>query len=120
MALILVVDDARTECELMGKIVVNAGHDVLYASNGKEAIEIAAQHKPALIFLDVMMPVMDGFATCRHLRRDESTGEIPIVLLTSKSNESDVFWGKRQGASEHISKPWTSEVILAIIDRYCR
>jgi CheY-like chemotaxis protein len=120
VALILVVDDARTECELMGKTVTGAGHEVIYAAHGKDAIALANQHKPALIFLDVVMPIMDGFATCRHLRRDPATAQIPIVLLTAKSKESDVFWGKRHGASEHIAKPWTSDVIIAIIDRYCR
>ena len=120
MAVILVVDDAQTDRELMARVVNNSGHRALLASDGKEAINLAKQHKPAMIFLDVVMPVMDGFATCRHLRKDPDTAQIPVILVTSKATDSDVFWGKKQGASEHVGKPWNPAVIEEMIKRYCR
>lgn len=120
MATILVVDDAQTDRELLARVVNNAGHRALLAADGKEAISLAKQHKPAMIFLDVVMPVMDGFATCRHLRKDPETAQIPVILVTSKATDSDVFWGKKQGASEHVGKPWTPSVIDEIIKRYAR
>lgn len=120
MALILVVDDAQTDRELMARVVNGSGHRAILASDGKEGIALAKQHKPALIFLDVVMPLMDGFATCRLLRKDPDTATIPVILVTSKATDSDVFWGKKQGASEHVGKPWNSTMIEDMIKRYCR
>jgi twitching motility two-component system response regulator PilH len=119
MATVLICDDADTDRELMARVVSAAGHRVLHASDGKEAVSMAKQHKPALIFLDVVMPGMDGFAACRTLTRDDETSGIPIVLVTSKSNESDVFWGRKQGAADHVGKPWDKSRIEEIIRRYC-
>ena len=119
MSTILVVDDAQTDRELMARVVNASGHRAMIAIDGKEAVVLAKQFRPALIFLDVVMPGMDGFAACRQLTRDPDTCTIPIVLVTSKSNESDVFWGKKQGASDHIAKPWDPGRIADLIRRYC-
>lgn len=120
MAVILVVDDAQTDRELMARVITGAGHRAVMASDGKEAIAVAKTHKPALIFLDVVMPVMDGFAACRNLLKDPDTATIPIVLVTSKGTESDMFWGKKQGASDHVVKPWNKDLIETMIKRYCK
>jgi twitching motility two-component system response regulator PilH len=120
LATILIVDDADTDRELLSRVVGALGHRVLLASEGKDAIAQAKQHKPALIFLDVVMPVMDGFATCRALTKDADTASIPVVLVTSKSNDSDVFWGRKQGAADHISKPWDRAAVEDVIRRYCK
>lgn len=120
MAVVLVVDDAQTDRELMAKVITAAGHRALLASDGKEAIALAKAHKPACIFLDVVMPVMDGFATCRNLSKDPDTAQIPIILVTSKTTDSDVFWGKKQGASDHVGKPWNKHLIEQMLQRYCR
>ena len=120
MSTILVVDDAETDRELMSRVINASGHRAMSASDGKAALALAKQHKPALIFLDVVMPVMDGFATCRQLAKDPDTAQIPVVLVTSKSNDSDVFWGKKQGASDHVAKPWDPRRIEDLIRRFCR
>lgn len=120
MAVVLIVDDAQTDRELMARVVTAAGHRAITASDGKEAIALAKAHKPAMIFLDVVMPVMDGFATCRSLTKDPETSAIPVVLVTSKSTESDMFWGKKQGASDHVGKPWDKQVIETMLKRYCK
>lgn len=119
MSLILVVDDAQTDRDLLGRVVTGMGHRVLTAADGKDAVLLATQHKPNLIFLDVVMPVQDGFATCRLLTKDPATASIPVVLVTSKANESDVFWGKKQGASGHVGKPWTKPQIEDLVRKFC-
>jgi twitching motility two-component system response regulator PilH len=116
---ILVVDDAQTDRELMARVIQASGHHALIAVDGKQAVALAKQYRPSLIFLDVVMPVMDGFAACRQLTKDPETSAIPIVLVTSKSNESDVFWGKKQGAADYVAKPWDPRRIEDLIRRYC-
>jgi twitching motility two-component system response regulator PilH len=120
VATILVVDDAQTDRELMARVITAAGHRPVLAANGSECISQAKAHRPALIFLDVVMPVMDGFATCRNLSRDPETAGIPVVLVTTKAAESDVFWGKKQGAAEHIGKPWSKDQIETMLRRFCK
>ena len=120
MAVILVVDDAQTDRELMARVVNGSGHRAILAADGKEAIAMAKQHKPSLIFLDVVMPLMFQIAALRHLRKHHGTPHSPVVLVTSKATESDVFWGKKQGATEHVGKPWSPSAIEAMIKRYCR
>jgi twitching motility two-component system response regulator PilH len=120
MQTILIVDDVRTDRELIGRVVTGAGHHPEYASDGDEAILRAKELKPALIFMDVVMPGMNGFNACRKLKQDKDTGSIPLVLVTSKGSESDQFWGKKQGADDHVAKPFTPEVLLNILRRYVR
>jgi twitching motility two-component system response regulator PilH len=120
METILIIDDVATERELLGSVVTKAGHQPLYAGDGSEGVALAKAKNPALIFLDVLMPVQDGFKTCRALKSDPATASIPVVLVTSKSTDSDRFWGKKQGADDLIGKPYTSEMMLGIIRRYVR
>jgi CheY-like chemotaxis protein len=120
METILIIDDVRTDRELLGSVVTQAGHHPLYAGDGSEGVNLAKTKTPALIFLDVVMPVQDGFKTCRALKNDPATARIPVVLVTSKSTDSDRFWGKKQGADELIGKPYTPEAMLGLIRRYVR
>jgi twitching motility two-component system response regulator PilH len=119
MTTVLIVDDVRTDRELMGKVVSDAGHHPEYASSGDEAIQRAKELKPALILMDVVMPPgISGFNACRNIKNDPATKAIPIVLVTSKGQESDVFWGRKQGADEHLAKPWSAPALVAIIRRF--
>src|SRR6186713_748142 len=97
MSTILVVDDVETDRILMGKAVTAAGHRAEYASDGDEAVIKAKAIMPALVLLDVIMPKQDGFATCRVLKKDAATAGIKVVMVTSKSAESDKFWAQKQG-----------------------
>jgi CheY-like chemotaxis protein len=115
MQKILVVDDVQTDRELVGMAVTRSGHQVVYASDGVEAVEKAKTEKPALIFLDVVMPNQDGFKTCRVLKADAETRKIPVVLVTTKGTDADKFWGKKQGAEGHVVKPFTPETLTGII-----
>lgn len=118
MQKILVVDDVQTDRELVGSVVLRAGHTPLYAENGLTAVEVAKSERPALILMDVVMPDQDGFKTTRDLKKDPETSKIPVVLVTTKGTDSDRFWGKRQGADDHVVKPFSPDALLRLIRRY--
>jgi twitching motility two-component system response regulator PilH len=118
MGRILVVDDVETDRELAGRVVRQAGHEPIYASDGAEAFEKAKINLPLLVLLDVVMPKQDGFKTARDLKKDPLTAKIPVVLVTSKNTESDLFWGRKQGADDHIAKPFSPEALLEVIRRF--
>jgi len=118
MATVLVVDDVQTDRELIGKVVSSSGHHPEYAADGDEALQKAKTLKPALILLDVVMPKQDGFATCRSLKKDPLTANIPVVFVTQKSTETDRFWGEKQGAAGFISKPFSPEEMAGVIKKF--
>lgn len=118
MSKILIVDDVQTDREILGKVVTGMGHSPIYAGSGEQGLLAAREVQPSLILLDVVMPVMDGFKVCRTLKGDPATAKIPIVLVTTKGGESDRFWGKKQGADDHVVKPYTAETMQAVIRRF--
>jgi twitching motility two-component system response regulator PilH len=120
MYTILIVDDVQTDRELIGMVVSRAGHRVAYAADGSEAIAKARELQPSLIFLDVVMPVQDGYKTCRMLKKDPATNSIPVVMITSKSADSDRFWSQKQGAADHLGKPFSPDSLLDCIRMYAR
>jgi len=120
MDTILIVDDVQTDRELLGKVVTSAGHKAIYAVDGNEAVAKAREAKPSLILMDVVMQGSDGFKACRSIKQDPELAKIPVVLVTSKGTDSDKFWAKKQGADDHISKPWNPESILSVVRRYAR
>jgi twitching motility two-component system response regulator PilH len=120
MAKILIVDDVHTDREILGKVVSRMGHVPLYAADGAQAISACREAHPMLVLLDVVMPEMDGFKVCRTLKNDPATSMIPIVLVTTKAGASDRFWGKKQGADDHVAKPYTLEAMEAVIRRHAR
>jgi twitching motility two-component system response regulator PilH len=109
MAKILIVDDLQTEVQLMRSAIASLGHSVVVATNGEEAIEMAQRERPDLMLLDVVLPRMDGFQVCRKIKKDPNTSKIQIILVSSKTQESDKFWGLKQGASAYISKPFSPQ-----------
>jgi twitching motility two-component system response regulator PilH len=118
MKTVLIVDDVQTDRELMGRVVNSCGYKAEYATDGTDALPTAKAVKPSLILLDVVMPKMDGYAACRQLKADNETSAIPVVLVTSKSAESDRFWGKRQGANDQLGKPFTPEKLAEVVKKY--
>ncbi len=120
MATILVVDDAATDRQLAGSVVTKMGHTPIYASNGKEAVTRAGESSPSLILLDVVMPGDTGYSTCRKIKSDPKFTDVPVVLVTSKGNPSDVFWAKKQGASDVVTKPYTPDTLESAIQKYLR
>lgn len=105
MAKILVVDDSATMLTATTKILKSGGHEVIPASSGEEGIEKAISERPALIFMDVVMPGMSGFEATRKLTSSPETRDIPVIILTTKDQETDRVWAERQGASDFFIKP---------------
>jgi len=116
---ILCVDDSAAELGMITQIVSNANFTVVSASNGKDAILRAKSEKPDLIFLDIVMMDMDGFAVMRELQKDPATKDIPVVFISSKSQKADQAWAKMQGAKGFVPKPVTEEAILEELKKFC-
>ena len=105
MALILIVDDSPTEVHVMQKALEKGGYRTAVAADGQEGIRLAREMHPDLIFMDIVMPGMNGFQATRALVNDPDTSRIPIVMVTSKNQETDRIWGLRQGAVDYMVKP---------------
>jgi twitching motility two-component system response regulator PilH len=118
MAKVLIVDDVRSEVQLIANVLAPNGYDCIQASNGSEAIERARSEHPDLILLDVVMPGQDGFATCRQLKRDATTKDIPVVIVSSKNGESDRWWGQKQGAADYLTKPFSPDDLVTLVRRF--
>lgn len=114
---ILVVDDSATDLKNMQQIVSAAGHMVISASGGTEALAKAKSEKPDLIFLDIVMPDLDGYATVRALQADEATKRIPVVFVSSKGQQADRVWAQMQGGSDLVVKPFTTAQIIEQLKR---
>lgn len=105
MAQVLIVDDSPTEVHILSSVLEKGGYTVLAASNGEDGIAQAKEAKPDLILMDVVMPGMNGFQATRQLTKDPETANIPIIIVTTKDQETDRVWGLRQGAKDYITKP---------------
>ncbi|MGQ9861274.1 MAG: response regulator [Thiobacillaceae bacterium] len=112
---VLVVDDSPTERFFLTDILRKNGYDVLNASSGEEGVAKAKNDKPDLILMDVVMPGLNGFQATRMLSRDADTNAIPVILCTTKGQETDRIWGMRQGAVEYLVKPIVAEELIARI-----
>ncbi len=104
-ATILIVDDSPTEVHIFKKILEKHGYKADIARDGQEGLEVAKRILPDLILMDVVMPVLNGFQATRKLRNNPETAEIPIIMVTTKDQQTDINWGKRQGANEYLVKP---------------
>lgn len=118
MAKILVVDDSLTEREVIKKALEAEGYTVKTAEDGEKAISILNDETFDCILLDVIMPGKNGYQVCREIKKNEKTAKIPVVIVTSKGQDSDKFWGKKQGADDYIVKPFKIEELLNIVKRY--
>jgi len=112
---ILIVDDSATERHILTQLLLNAGYEVSTAESGDEGIARAKQIKPDLILMDVVMPGTNGYQATRTLARDEATKHIPVMICTTKVQETDRVWGLRQGAQDYITKPVDGPTLLAKI-----
>jgi twitching motility two-component system response regulator PilH len=112
---ILVVDDSPTERHVLNEMLTKAGYDVVACDSGDDAIVKAKQLMPDLILMDLVMPGLNGFQATRAISRDADTKDIPIVICTSKSAETDKIWGMRQGARDYVVKPVDRDELLAKI-----
>ena len=115
MARILIVDDSPSQLVGLKRIVEKLGHQVVTAEDGSAGVEAAKREVPDLILMDVVMPNLNGFQATRTISKDAKTSHIPIVLVTTKDQETDRVWGLRQGARDYVVKPVDTDDLMAKI-----
>lgn len=120
MALILIADDSPTEVYVLQKMLEKHGHQIIVAEDGEQAVDMALKKRPRLILMDVVMPKMNGFQATRRLSKDSATAEIPIIIVSSKNQETDKLWGLRQGAKGYLAKPVTEQELLSQVNELVR
>lgn len=116
MAKILIVDDSPTELHALARILKHAGHEALTASDGEAGIAAAQAQAPDAILMDIVMPGINGFQATRKLSRDPKTQHIPVLMVTTKDQETDREWGMRQGARGYLVKPVDGRELLAKLE----
>jgi twitching motility two-component system response regulator PilH len=116
VANILIIDDSPTDVRVFTTLLERAGHQVVAVNSAEEGIERARADVPGLVIMDVIMPGMNGFQATRTLTRDPITAAVPIVMITTKSMETDRVWGLRQGARAFITKPVNEKELLTCIN----
>ena len=114
---ILVVDDSPTERHVLSEMLIKAGYEVVTCDSGEEAVAQSKTVLPDLILMDVVMPGLNGFQATRVIARDEATKHIPVIICTTKSQETDKIWGLRQGARDYIVEPIVASDLLEKITR---
>ena len=112
---ILIVDDSPTERQFLLEMLSKSGYQCILAENGEQAVEKSRAELPDVILMDVVMPGTNGYQATRTIARDASTKHIPVILCSSKSQETDKLWGMRQGAKEYLTKPINAKELLAKI-----
>jgi twitching motility two-component system response regulator PilH len=115
---VLLVDDSPTELAVLSTLFQNEGFDVVTARDGEDAYEKLLRERPRLVLLDVIMPGRNGFSLCRQIRSDSRFGQVPVIMVSSKSQPSDRFWGLKQGAAEYVTKPWDASELMQIVRRF--
>lgn len=117
MSKIVVVDDSNADMQLIASYLKTANHTVVSYNSAEKLEERLVIDRPDLILLDVVMPGRNGYQACRDLKNDDRFKQIPVVLCTSKNQESDRFWGEQQGANGYVTKPFKAEELLAAVKK---
>jgi twitching motility two-component system response regulator PilH len=117
MSTVLIIDDSPTELHLFQGMLEKNGFNTLVADNGEEGLRQAITSRPDVILMDVVMPGMNGFQATRKLSKDPKTSSIPVIIITTKDQETDKIWGMRQGAVEYLVKPVTEKQLVAMINQ---
>ncbi len=120
MAKILVAEDSATELQMIKDILKETSHEVITAIDGEEAEQKARNEAVDMVILDIIMPKKNGFQVCRDLRTDSKLCAVPIIMVSSKDQESDKTWGLKQGASEYLTKPFTPLDLLLAVKKHLK
>ena len=113
MSRVLIVDDEESMRQLVARASAMDGHEITTAADGAEGVRLAREMAPDLIFMDIVMPGMNGYQATRALANDPRTRTIPIIMVTSKGQETDRIWGLRQGAIDYMVKPVSPDQLVA-------
>ena len=117
MARILLIEDSPTEAAVMVQLLERNGHQVTTSGNAEDGIASCKRDKPDLVLMDVVLPGMNGFQATRQITRHPETSSIPVVIVSTKDQETDRVWGKRQGASDYLTKPVDETNLLRVINQ---
>ena len=115
MARILIVDDSPSQLMGIRRIVEKLGHEAVTAEDGAQGVEVAKRELPDLILMDVVMPNLNGFQATRAITRESTTKHIPVILVTTKDQDTDRVWGMRQGARAYLTKPFSEAELAEVI-----
>lgn len=116
MARILVVDDSPAEAHHFVNVLARQGHEVLTANSGEDGIDMAGAEQPDVILMDVVMPGVNGFQATRQITRATNTRHIPVIIVSSKSQDADRVWGERQGACGYLTKPVDDRTLIKAVN----
>jgi twitching motility two-component system response regulator PilH len=117
MARILIVDDSPSQLLGIQRIVEKLGHQCLTAEDGAAGVEVAKRELPDMVLMDVVMPNLNGFQATRQLSKGATTKDIPVILVTTKDQDTDRMWGLRQGAKAYLTKPFSEDELAEVIER---
>ena len=115
MSKVLVVDDSPTEIHQFREMLEQMGHQVIVAENGRDGVAMAAREQPDVVLMDIVMPDMNGFQATRAISRGADTKHIPVIIVSSKNQETDKVWGQRQGAKGYITKPVDTKELVNVM-----
>jgi len=115
--LIMIVEDSPTDRKIAESVCLENGFRVINVTEGDTALAMAIEKKPALILLDVILPNKNGFQVCRQLKTNAATKDIKVIIVSSKDQASDKFWGMKQGADDYITKPYSEDDLIAAIQK---
>ena len=117
MPRVLIVDDSPTETYKFKETLEKHGFEIISADNGADGVAVARQEQPDVVLMDVVMPGLNGFQATRQLSKGEDTKHIPVIIVTTKDQETDKVWGRRQGATDYLTKPVDEAVLIDPINR---
>ena len=117
MPRVLIVDDSPTETYKFKEILEKYGYEIITADNGADGVAVARQEMPDVVLMDVVMPGLNGFQATRQLSKGDDTKHIPVIIVTTKDQETDKVWGRRQGATDYLTKPVDEAVLIETIKR---
>jgi twitching motility two-component system response regulator PilH len=120
MRKVLVVDDSPTEIYKFKGMLEELGYEVVTAKNGKDGVAMAGVEQPDCVLMDIVMPDMNGFQATRAICRGETTSHIPVIIVSSKDQETDKVWGQRQGAKAYVTKPVDEVELVSVMKRVMR
>ena len=113
MSTVLIVDDSPTEIHVLKTMLEKNGYTVISANSGEQGIAVAKERKPDVVLMDIVMPGLNGFQATRQLTTNPETAHIPVIIVTTKNQETDRVWGMRQGAKDYVTKPAKEDELLA-------
>lgn len=113
---VLIIEDSPTDAQAYSVLLREHGFDVSTAANGEEGLELASSLKPDVILMDIVMPGVNGFQATRELCRRDETSDIPIIMLSTKNQQTDRIWGLRQGAVDYLTKPISRRTLVESVE----